>query len=119
MISNPELPDRGLALFETLYGTGAGGALVKNMEGLRLDFTDITIEWAIRGIISLIRLDHLTHEFSRDCVVGNGRACSSATSSSYPSRSKRRRDRRTGCRNRPAATVLCGRRSGPKCFDKC
>ena len=62
MISTPELRDRGLALFETLYGTGAGDALVKDMEGLCPDFTDITIEWAIGGILSRPGLDHITRE---------------------------------------------------------
>jgi 4-carboxymuconolactone decarboxylase len=62
MISTPELRNRGLALFETLYGTGAGDALVKDMEGLCPDFTDITIEWAIGGILSRPGLDHITRE---------------------------------------------------------
>jgi 4-carboxymuconolactone decarboxylase len=62
MISTPELRHRGLALFETLYGTGAGDALVKDMDGLCPDFTDITIEWAIGGILSRPGLDHITRE---------------------------------------------------------
>ena len=62
MISTPELRDRGLALFETLYGTGAGDALVKDMEGLCPDFTDITIEWAIGGMLSRPGRDHITRE---------------------------------------------------------
>jgi 4-carboxymuconolactone decarboxylase len=62
MISTPELRNRGLALFETLYGTGAGDALVKDMEGLCPEFTDITIEWAIGGILSRPGLDHITRE---------------------------------------------------------
>jgi 4-carboxymuconolactone decarboxylase len=62
MISNPELRQRGVALFEQLFGAGAGDALVKDMEGLCPDFTDMSIEWAMGGILSRPGLDHITRE---------------------------------------------------------
>ncbi|NIF24365.1 carboxymuconolactone decarboxylase family protein [Candidatus Pantoea multigeneris] len=62
MISNPELRQRGMALFNALYGSGAGQALEEDMAGLCPDFTDISIEWAMGGILSRSGLDHLTRE---------------------------------------------------------
>ncbi|ARU94248.1 carboxymuconolactone decarboxylase family protein [Tatumella citrea] len=52
MISHPELRQRGMQLFESLYGNGAGEALKQDMAGLCPDFTDISIEWAMGGILS-------------------------------------------------------------------
>ncbi len=52
MISHPELRKRGLELFESLYGNGAGEALKQDMAGLCPDFTDMSIEWAMGGILS-------------------------------------------------------------------
>ena len=62
MISNPELRQRGLAYFERLFGAGAGDALVRDMEGLCPDFTDMSIEWAIGGITARPGLDCVTRE---------------------------------------------------------
>lgn len=62
MISNPELRQRGMALFESLYGNGAGEALKQDMADLCPDFTDISIEWAMGGILAREGLDHLTRE---------------------------------------------------------
>lgn len=62
MISNPELRQRGLNLFTSLYGTGAGEALEQDMAGLCPDFTDISIEWAMGGILSRPGLDLVTRE---------------------------------------------------------
>ncbi|CDX30332.1 conserved hypothetical protein [Mesorhizobium sp. ORS 3359] len=62
MISNPELRRRGLAHFERLFGAGAGDALVRDMEGLCPDFTDMSIEWAIGGITARPGLDYVTRE---------------------------------------------------------
>jgi len=62
MISNPELRRRGLAYFERLFGAGAGEALVRDMEDLCPDFTDMSIEWAIGGITTRPGLDYVTRE---------------------------------------------------------
>ena len=62
MISNPELRRRGLAYFERLFGAGAGEALVRDMEDLCPDFTDMSIEWAIGGIATRPGLDYVTRE---------------------------------------------------------
>ena len=61
-ISNPELRQRGLVLLEQLFGAGAGQALITDMEGLCPDFADMSIEWAIGGILSRPGLDHVTRE---------------------------------------------------------
>jgi len=57
MLSHPELRQRGMQLFESLYGNGAGEALQQDMAGLCPDFTDISIEWAMGGILSRPGLD--------------------------------------------------------------
>ncbi|AZO33975.1 MAG: carboxymuconolactone decarboxylase family protein [Mesorhizobium sp.] len=62
MISNPELRQRGLAYFERLFGAGAGEALVRDMQDLCPDFTDMSIEWAIGGITTRPGLDYVTRE---------------------------------------------------------
>jgi 4-carboxymuconolactone decarboxylase len=62
MISNPELRQRGLAHFERLFGAGAGEALVRDMEDLCPDFTDMSIEWAIGGITARPGLDYVSRE---------------------------------------------------------
>ena len=61
-ISNPELRQRGLVLLDQLFGAGAGHALITDMEGLCPDFADMSIEWAIGGILSRPGLDHVTRE---------------------------------------------------------
>ncbi|AEF46435.1 MULTISPECIES: carboxymuconolactone decarboxylase family protein [Serratia] len=62
MVTNPELRERGLALFTKLYGDGAGEALRQDMADLCPDFTDISIEWAMGGILSRPGLDAMTRE---------------------------------------------------------
>ena len=62
MISNPELRRRGLDYLEKLFGTGAGEALIHDMEGLCPDFADISIEWALGGITARPGLDTITRE---------------------------------------------------------
>ncbi len=62
MITNPQQYQQGLALFNSLYGNGAGEALTKDMQGLCPDFTDISIEWAMGGILSRPGLDLVTRE---------------------------------------------------------
>ncbi|ADU71628.1 carboxymuconolactone decarboxylase family protein [Pantoea sp. At-9b] len=62
MITQPELRQRGLVLFNQLYGNGAGEALRQDMADICPDFTDITIEWAMGGIMSRTGLDPITRE---------------------------------------------------------
>jgi 4-carboxymuconolactone decarboxylase len=62
VISNPELRQRGLAYLERLFGAGAGEALVRDMEDLCPDFTDMSIEWALGGITARPGLDSVTRE---------------------------------------------------------
>ncbi|MDQ9036705.1 carboxymuconolactone decarboxylase family protein [Acinetobacter seifertii] len=62
MITQPELRQRGLMLFNQLYGNGAGEALRQDMADICPDFTDITIEWAMGGIMSREGLDPITRE---------------------------------------------------------
>ncbi|MBP2199889.1 carboxymuconolactone decarboxylase family protein [Pantoea cypripedii] len=62
MITQPELRQRGLALFNELYGNGAGEALRQDMADICPDFTDISIEWAMGGIMSRAGLDPITRE---------------------------------------------------------
>ncbi|WP_151760958.1 carboxymuconolactone decarboxylase family protein [Acinetobacter seifertii] len=62
MITQPELRQRGLMLFNQLYGNGAGEALRQDMADICPDFTDITIEWAMGGIMCREGLDPITRE---------------------------------------------------------
>ena len=62
MFTQPELRQRGLVLFNQLYGNGAGEALRQDMADICPDFTDITIEWAMGGIMSREGLDPITRE---------------------------------------------------------
>ncbi|WP_045047439.1 carboxymuconolactone decarboxylase family protein [Rouxiella chamberiensis] len=59
---NPELRRRGMALFDELYGNGAGEDLRKDMADICPDFTDISIEWAMGGILARPGLDAKTRE---------------------------------------------------------
>lgn len=52
MMTNTELRERGMRLFNELYGNGAGEELRKDMADLCPDFTDISIEWAMGGILA-------------------------------------------------------------------
>ncbi|WP_313688831.1 carboxymuconolactone decarboxylase family protein [Pantoea sp.] len=62
MITQPELRQRGMTLFNELYGDGAGEALRQDMADICPDFTDITIEWAMGGIMSRDGLAPMTRE---------------------------------------------------------
>lgn len=62
MVTNPELRERGLAVFTELFGNGAGEALRQDMADLCPDFTDMSIEWAMGGILSRPGLDTITRE---------------------------------------------------------
>lgn len=52
----------GLALFQQLHGAHAGEQLVAALRDVCPDFADMTIEWAIHGIMSRPGLDLLTRE---------------------------------------------------------
>lgn len=54
---------KGLALFEKLHGGQAGQALIDNLQDICPDFGDMTIEWAIQGIMARPGLDLLTREY--------------------------------------------------------
>jgi 4-carboxymuconolactone decarboxylase len=54
---------QGLSLFEKLHGGQAGQRLVESLQDICPDFADMTIEWAIGGIMSRPGLDLLTREY--------------------------------------------------------
>jgi 4-carboxymuconolactone decarboxylase len=58
-----ETYQNALALFEKLHGGHAGQQLVESLEEICPDFANMTIEWAIGGIMSRPGLDLLTREY--------------------------------------------------------
>jgi len=54
---------KGLALLNQLHGGMAGEALVNNLQDICPDFVDMTIEWAMQGIMARPGLDLLTREY--------------------------------------------------------
>jgi 4-carboxymuconolactone decarboxylase len=62
MQSNPELRRTGLDLLEKLHGGHAGAAMVAEMAKVCPEFADITIEWALGGIMARPGLDLVTRE---------------------------------------------------------
>lgn len=54
---------KGLALLNHLHGGQAGEQLVDNLKDICPDFVDMTIEWAMQGIMARPGLDLLTREF--------------------------------------------------------
>lgn len=62
MVSQPLLRERGAALLDRLHGDGAAQALIKDMEGLCPDFVDMSIEWALGGVMARPGLDLVTRE---------------------------------------------------------
>src|ERR1700749_545725 len=54
---------KGLALLNQLHGGMAGEALVNNLKDICPDFVDMTIEWAMQGIMARPGLDLLTREY--------------------------------------------------------
>lgn len=62
MLSQPQLRERGAALLDQLHGSGAAQALKADMEGLCPDFVDMSIEWALGGIMDRPGLDLITRE---------------------------------------------------------
>lgn len=62
MLSQSQLRERGLTLLDQLHGDGAAQALIDDMAGLCPDFVDMTIEWALGGVMSRPGLDPVTRE---------------------------------------------------------
>jgi 4-carboxymuconolactone decarboxylase len=54
---------KGLALLNQLHGGMAGEALVNNLKDVCPDFVDMTIEWAMQGVMARPGLDLLTREY--------------------------------------------------------
>ena len=54
---------KGLALLNQLHGGQAGEQLVNNLQDICPDFVDMTIEWAMQGIMARPGLDLLTREY--------------------------------------------------------
>lgn len=57
-----ELRQRGLELLNRLHGGHSGEAMVAEMAGICPAFADMTIEWAIGGIMSRPGLDLVTRQ---------------------------------------------------------
>lgn len=62
MNTNHELRRAGLELLEKLHGGHAGAAMVAEMENVCPVFADMTIEWALGGIMARPGLDLVTRE---------------------------------------------------------
>src|SRR5882762_9918713 len=54
---------KGLALLNHLHGGNAGEQLVNNLKDICPDFVDMTVEWAMAGIMARPGLDLLTREY--------------------------------------------------------
>jgi 4-carboxymuconolactone decarboxylase len=54
---------RGLELLEQLHGGHAGEAMVAEMQDVCPAFSDMTIEWALGGVMARPGLDLLTRHF--------------------------------------------------------
>jgi 4-carboxymuconolactone decarboxylase len=54
--------ERGLNLLETLHGGQAGEQMVKELEDICPGFVNMTLEWALAGIMGRSGLDLLTRE---------------------------------------------------------
>jgi 4-carboxymuconolactone decarboxylase len=54
---------KGLALLNQLHGNGSGEALMDNLKDVCPEFVDMTIEWAMQGIMARPGLDLLTREY--------------------------------------------------------
>jgi hypothetical protein len=66
-----QLRERGKALLEQLHGDGAAPELINDMVGLCPDFVDMSIEWALGGVMARPGLDLVTRELvvSGSCVT--------------------------------------------------
>ncbi|MDN3580817.1 carboxymuconolactone decarboxylase family protein [Mucilaginibacter flavus] len=54
---------KGLALLNHLHGEEAGQQLLDNLQDVCPDFVDMTVEWAIQGIMARPGLDLLTRKY--------------------------------------------------------
>ena len=54
---------KGMALLEQLHGGHAGEQMVRELEDICPDLVDMTVEWAMAGIMGRPGLDLLTREF--------------------------------------------------------
>jgi 4-carboxymuconolactone decarboxylase len=54
---------RGLELLERLHGGHAGAAMVAEMKDICPAFADMTVEWALGGVMGRPGLDLLTRQF--------------------------------------------------------
>lgn len=67
--------EQGLALLERLHGGQSGEQLVQSLKDICPDFVDMTLEWAMAGIMGRPWLDLLTRELLliASCVtIGGG-----------------------------------------------
>jgi 4-carboxymuconolactone decarboxylase len=62
MLETDTLRANGLALLERLHGGHAGEAMVAEMRGICPAFSDMTIDWALGGIMARPGLDLLTRQ---------------------------------------------------------
>lgn len=60
---NSENYQKGLELLEKIHGGHAGQQLVDNLKDVCPDFVDMTVEWAMQGIMARPGLDLLTREY--------------------------------------------------------
>ena len=74
--TNPAAREKGLELLETLHGGHAGEALVNELSTICPDFVDMTLEWALTGIMGRPGLDLVTRELLlvASCVTLGGSA---------------------------------------------
>jgi 4-carboxymuconolactone decarboxylase len=57
-----DLHQRGLRLLEKLHGGHAGEAMVAEMRHICPDFADMTVDWALGGVMARPGLDLVTRE---------------------------------------------------------
>lgn len=58
-----EAYQKGMVILEKLHGGHAGEQMVKELEDICPDLVDMTVEWAMAGIMGRPGLDLLTREF--------------------------------------------------------
>lgn len=63
MMDTKNLHTKGLALLEQLHGGHAGEAMVAEMRDICPAFADMTIDWALGGVMARPGLDLLTRQF--------------------------------------------------------
>jgi len=63
MKTNPDIYNQGLALLNKLHGGQAGEQMVEAMKGICPDFSTMSIEWAMAGVMARPGLDLLTREY--------------------------------------------------------